>query len=120
MKTGESRITDSINYIYGIGKSELANHLSITVRTGNPSQIGKELSLGSRPDGEDDPQYAANTKKTARIAGALALPARLLLGSLVRGNPGGRCPASDKSPDPVSALEGGESRALVTEERTGD
>lgn len=63
MKTAQSRIDDAVHYIHEIGKSALAQHLSVLVAGGEPSKIGKDLSLGTRPDDEDDPQYADNTRK---------------------------------------------------------
>lgn len=73
MKTGQSRIDDAVDYIHSVGKSELANHILVTLSAGNASlsAIGKELSLGSRADGEDDPQYAANTQKRQALRALL-------------------------------------------------
>jgi len=83
MKTGQSRIDDAVDYIYGIGKSELANHILTTMQAGNASfsSIGKELSLGSRPDNEDDPQYAGNTQKRQALR-ALLLCQRVYFSNL--------------------------------------
>lgn len=81
MKSGQNRIDDAVNYIHGLGKSELANHLATTVRTGNASAIGKELSLGSRPDGDDAPNYTANTNRRNALR-ALLLCQRVYFSNL--------------------------------------
>ena len=81
MKTGQKRIDDAVDYIYSIGKAELANHVATLVQTSQPSRIGRELSLGSRDDDEDDPQYAANTA-TRQALRALLLCQRVYFSDL--------------------------------------
>lgn len=81
MKTGDERVDDAIDFIFGIGKAELANHLQGIVKLAGPSKIGKELSLGSRSDGKDDPAYGANTQKR-RALRALLLCQRVYFSDL--------------------------------------
>ncbi len=71
MKTGQSRIDDATAYIYTQVSQELANHVSMTVRAGNVTVIGKELSLGARNDGADDPTYGANTQQRQALRALL-------------------------------------------------
>ena len=103
MKSGQSRFDDAIKYIHGIGKSSLAQHIIDTVREGNGSQsrIGKELSLGSRVDDEDDPQYAGTTEQR-RALRALLLCQRVYFSELWAnfiGHGGVRSLASFLAPD---------------------
>ena len=71
MKSGQSRIDDAVAYIFQMGRQELAHHLLATALTGDASAIGKELSLGSRADGTDDPQYGSNTSKRQALRALL-------------------------------------------------
>lgn len=63
MKTGNSRIDDSLSYIRKIGCDELAEDIA-SILTGyfKRRATGNELSLGSRDDDKNDPQYAGNTE----------------------------------------------------------
>jgi hypothetical protein len=82
MKSGKDRFIDGVKYIHGMGKSELAQHLTgVVASDNNQSIIGKDLSLGSRPDGEDDPKYATNTEKR-RALRALLLCQRVYFSEL--------------------------------------
>lgn len=83
MKTDQGRIDAAIDYIRDMNKIELATHILSTVQSngGSFSSIGKELSLGSRPDGSDDPKYATNTKKREALR-ALLLCQRVYLSKL--------------------------------------
>lgn len=72
IKTGQSRIDDAVAYIYQLGKAELANHVATLARP-HASKIGGELSLGSRPDGKDDPAFASNTRKRNALRALLLL-----------------------------------------------
>lgn len=71
MKTGQSRLDDAIAYISTQVSQELANHVSMTVRAGNMTAIGKELSLGARTDGADDPAFGANTQQRQALRALL-------------------------------------------------
>lgn len=81
MKTGQSRIDDAITYINLNVNQELANHLSMTARTGVVKDIGKELSLGSRLDGTDDPHYGTQTQQRQALR-ALLLCQRIYFSDL--------------------------------------
>jgi hypothetical protein len=73
MKTGQTRIDDSLRYIQKIGKFDLASHLYTTLKSSglSLSKIDGELSLGSRTDGSKDPGYAANSLKRDAIRALL-------------------------------------------------
>jgi hypothetical protein len=50
MKTGQSRLDDTLKYLKNLNQEGLAYHIRETIRTRNPSSIGGELFLGGRKD----------------------------------------------------------------------
>ena len=64
-KDWETRWTETINYLDDVTKTGLVGtHVqSLVANESKRQEISKQLSLGSRDDGEDDPAFAANTDK---------------------------------------------------------
>lgn len=84
MKWGETRLDDLIAYLQANGFDPLATAISAVVDLRTKSErtaIAKELSIGSRPDGSDDPGYAANTQQRHAVR-ALMLCQRVFMSAL--------------------------------------
>ncbi|MGO9340136.1 MAG: hypothetical protein ACLPY1_21775 [Terracidiphilus sp.] len=63
-KDWDVRWNATINYLNNnIAEDNLGTHINSIVPQASRKAISGELSLGSRPDGEDDPEYANNTRK---------------------------------------------------------
>ncbi|MGC8469439.1 MAG: hypothetical protein ACP5NI_05975 [Acetobacteraceae bacterium] len=63
-KDSDTRWQDTIRYLNNnFPPHRLGDHIERVVPQNRRSEISKELSLGSRPDGKDDPQYGNNTQK---------------------------------------------------------
>ncbi len=71
MKSGTDRVNDAVNYIFGMGKAELATHVRTVAAMGNLNGIGNDLSLGARTDNPNQPQYAQNTIKRQALRALL-------------------------------------------------
>ena len=64
-KDWDTRWTETINYLNSVTTTgNVGTHIqSIVTTDAKRKAISKELSLGGRPDGEDDPAFVANTSK---------------------------------------------------------
>jgi hypothetical protein len=71
-KTASTRWDETIKYLNNtfIGQ-RLGDHIESIVPANRRDKISKELSLGSRPDGEDDPNYRITTSKRQALRGLL-------------------------------------------------
>jgi hypothetical protein len=79
-KSKQVRWDDTIAYLNN-GFPGLGNHINSVVPAGAPrDNISKQLSLGSRSDGEDDPLYAAKTSQRQALR-ALLMCQRVYFGA---------------------------------------
>jgi hypothetical protein len=83
MKSNLDRYDDCVNYIYGMGKAELAQHIGTTIVQGNASKrsVGGDIALGSRPDNKADADFDDNTRQR-RALRALLLCQRVYFSKL--------------------------------------
>lgn len=71
-KNWQTRWNDTIQYLNGCtGTNKLGDHINHVVAVGFRKDLSTELSLGSRPDGEDDPMYTTNTAKRKALRALL-------------------------------------------------
>ncbi len=81
MKLWFQRIQEALDYLHDLGEGDLARHIQATVNRFHRLPVGRSISLGARADGNDDPQYAENTRKRKALR-ALLLCQRVYFSSL--------------------------------------
>jgi len=85
-KNWQTRWDDTIKYINrNLPPDRVGDHIERVVPQGHRKAISGELSLGSRSDGEDDPQFANNTSQRQALR-ALLLCQRVYFSALWAGS----------------------------------